>query len=1322
MALVGEAHIVVRAITTRVKDDIRNGFDGTDQIAQDAGGKVSDSFRKGFDRNSKNGLFSKKFENEAIAASKAFGRIMTASYFLTPAIAGAVAAISSLVSGLFALGAQLASAAPAALALGGSLSALIQGAIVAKVAFSGVGAALKAGLNAQDAAASSARDLSSLYNRIEQARRNLARVIEQAGEAEENATDNVTNAWERYQDSIISTARAVDDLADAQKDAAEQTQQLGFDVEDAALAQERAAGKLEEARTQLQAVADLPVDSAARQDAELAFKEADLNYRRAADRNNDLKQQQEEATAAGSAGADDLISASNAVSDAKDAELQAFRDYEDAIIQAERTRRDSARQILEAEEAVIDAVNALNAAQNEATSGVNAYAKAMEKLSPAAQEFVKYLISLRGTFKDLRAAAGEDLFPKLQIAIQNLIDKLLPRLIPLFKETGGVLGGIAVQFSKTITESKNLSALERVWKTNDKALKNFGGAGSNLYTIMIQLLDAARPLTKQFSKWIETLTGGWKDTLETNKRNGDLERTLKRAGRTAQQLGRIFSNVFKAFYKIGKAAAGPGSGGQMILDSLEGASVKFLEFVKELRSNGELGQFFRDAAENFIALGGFVTKLAEGFLKLGNNKGVKSFFDKVSEPGGAVESIFDALEKVSGSGLGETFGELANSLASIFNALTDSGSFQVFIDIIAKAAEIAAKIINSPLAMWFIGLVAPIFAAYRAFKFLFTVAKVAFKIVAGGIFGIKRTIASMAKTLKDPFKGLRKSSEETKDELKDQQRVEEQKKDGLTKLQKAVKGTVTGFRKLKDSSKDIRTNMGQASTKVKKLDRDLDKVRRSSGRAGGALKKVGKGLAIGGGVAALITGLFMLSGDEIDKLADKVTKFIDKIPGIVESLAAQIPVIIEKLADSLVGIIDTLTAVLPQLLMSVVSLIPKVIGALAEALPKIFTFLAETIPQILAGLLAQIPLLISTLVGLLPVLIDALISLVPALIDAIIVALPVVIDALALAIPDVIEALARAIPKVIFALARAIPKVITALVKAIPQIIMALVDAIPRVIGALIEAVPQIIQALIIAIPEIISALIEAIPQLITAILGIYQKLLGGIGGKLKDIGGKFWEFLSNGVKDAWEKVKNFFVTIWNWYTALPGKVLRIAGKVWNFLKDTLVTAWNNTKSFFEGVWTWFTELPGKIAEKAKGMWDGITTAFKEAINTIIRLWNNFKLELGPYTIDLPFGKTIDIPKITLDTPDIPLLEKGGIVSPNGGGTLAMIAEAGRPERVEPLDPNGLSKRDKAMIDYMSNGGGGMTINVYPSPGMDERELAAAVSRQIRQSMRKGLA
>jgi hypothetical protein len=123
-------------------------------------------------------------------------------------------------------------------------------------------------------------------------------------------------------------------------------------------------------------------------------------------------------------------------------------------------------------------------------------------------------------------------------------------------------------------------------------------------------------------------------------------------------------------------------------------------------------------------------------------------------------------------------------------------------------------------------------------------------------------------------------------------------------------------------------------------------------------------------------------------------------------------------------------------------------------------------------------------------------------------------------------------------------------------------------------------------------------------------------------------------------------------------------------------------------------------------------------LNWIIVRWNRFKIEARfPPDFFIPFLRNRGF---TLDTPNIPQLALGGIVSPSPGGTLARIAEAGKPERVEPLDPDGLSKRDKAMIQMLSGGAGGMTINVYPSKGMNESELANMVSRQIAFQLRRG--
>jgi hypothetical protein len=127
----------------------------------------------------------------------------------------------------------------------------------------------------------------------------------------------------------------------------------------------------------------------------------------------------------------------------------------------------------------------------------------------------------------------------------------------------------------------------------------------------------------------------------------------------------------------------------------------------------------------------------------------------------------------------------------------------------------------------------------------------------------------------------------------------------------------------------------------------------------------------------------------------------------------------------------------------------------------------------------------------------------------------------------------------------------------------------------------------------------------------------------------------------------------------------------------------------------------------------------------IIDLINGMIGNINKVQIDIPefarwmFGGAA---KIGFNIPKIPRLAMGGVVPASPGGTLAQIAEAGRPERVEPLDPNGMSKRDRYMVDLIKAQGGPGTINitVNPSAGMDESELASAISREITFQMRRG--
>jgi hypothetical protein len=216
--------------------------------------------------------------------------------------------------------------------------------------------------------------------------------------------------------------------------------------------------------------------------------------------------------------------------------------------------------------------------------------------------------------------------------------------------------------------------------------------------------------------------------------------------------------------------------------------------------------------------------------------------------------------------------------------------------------------------------------------------------------------------------------------------------------------------------------------------------------------------------------------------------------------------------------------------------------------------------------------------------------------------------------------------------------------------------------------------------PLILAILTGPIGLLVLAVVKNFDEIVAfvkGIPTKLKDAAVGMWTWITGSLSSAYTAVQAKFVEIIAYIKTIPGKIGNGLSSIWSGLTDGLKTAWANAKAWWNA----------NVASK--------------------------KLKIGGQTV---FNQTL--PSFTLGFPQ---LAQGGIVPATPGGTIARIGEAGRPERVEPLDPQGLSKRDRAMIQMLAGGSGaGATINVYPSQGMNESELASIISRQIAFQLRRG--
>ncbi|TQE35478.1 phage tail tape measure protein [Streptomyces ipomoeae] len=147
-------------------------------------------------------------------------------------------------------------------------------------------------------------------------------------------------------------------------------------------------------------------------------------------------------------------------------------------------------------------------------------------------------------------------------------------------------------------------------------------------------------------------------------------------------------------------------------------------------------------------------------------------------------------------------------------------------------------------------------------------------------------------------------------------------------------------------------------------------------------------------------------------------------------------------------------------------------------------------------------------------------------------------------------------------------------------------------------------------------------------------------------------EAFRNFVTGAWRVILGAIQTAWQWVKSNWPLVLGILTGPVGMAVGAIVNYWDDIVAFVTG-------LPGRISRAARGMWDGVVAGFKNAVNSIIYGWNSLSLTIGGGSF-----MGVDIPTLTLNTPDIPYLAKGGITT---GPTFAMIGEGREQEAVLPL-------------------------------------------------------
>ncbi|MGK9222072.1 MULTISPECIES: phage tail tape measure protein [unclassified Microbacterium] len=267
-------------------------------------------------------------------------------------------------------------------------------------------------------------------------------------------------------------------------------------------------------------------------------------------------------------------------------------------------------------------------------------------------------------------------------------------------------------------------------------------------------------------------------------------------------------------------------------------------------------------------------------------------------------------------------------------------------------------------------------------------------------------------------------------------------------------------------------------------------------------------------------------------------------------------------------------------------------------------------------------------------------------------------------------------------------------------IFQALQPLLPQIAATLGPVFQQVLSALLPVLQTIVGVFSQFLAEVIPPLLPLIAQLAGIIGQVLL------------AVTPLLEPLGQLISAIFPVLAAVIAALMPVIEGVVNAIGTLLMPIVNSLVDVLGGVITFLTGVFTGDWEKA---WDGIVQIFEGifssvgeigagVINAMIDVINGFiggLNEVGNFVSDIT-GGAIDV---TLEK--LPHLADGATVRPRPGGTLAVLAEAGRPESV--VD-TGLM--NQALEDGIAgrNSGRGNTFIVQPAPGMSEMQIGRSAA------------
>lgn len=271
-----------------------------------------------------------------------------------------------------------------------------------------------------------------------------------------------------------------------------------------------------------------------------------------------------------------------------------------------------------------------------------------------------------------------------------------------------------------------------------------------------------------------------------------------------------------------------------------------------------------------------------------------------------------------------------------------------------------------------------------------------------------------------------------------------------------------------------------------------------------------------------------------------------------------------------------------------------------------------------------------------------------------------------------------------------------------------ILDCISRIIiaiGSIWEFLKPIIDTIIDVIMNVLEPVIDGLCGIIGGIIDAIASLFRGL---FNTIGAIF--------KGAWDIIVSIWSVVSSWFNnAVIKPLANLFNGIWNTMKNGAQNAWNGIKNIFSSVASFFKNIFTNAWNGVKnvfstggrifsGITEGIVSAFKKVVNTIIAGIN--KVVALPFKgINTALKKVRDISFLgiepfkglikLIDIPQIPSLETGGVLDKE---TIVRVAEysnaKANPEIVSPRDMMKETMKEAIEESGMNNQSQQVDVNI----------------------------